>query len=403
MQKIPAVLGGPPAFARQIPVTRPTLRVDDDVLASMRAVLESGMTTNATEVAAFEREVADYLGVGHVVAVSSCTTGLMLLLQALGVRGEVVVPSFTFMASGHAVRWNGLPVTFADVAAETWTLDGPSLDRVLGPTTGAVLAVHTFGAPAPVEELERICAARDIPLIVDSAHGFGARYPSGSMVGSGATAEVFSLSPTKPFSAGEGGLITTNDGSLAAELRLAREYGNPGDYDSRFAGLNGRMPELSAVVGRATLRDFPGWIERRRGLAGRYAERLVPVPGLTFQRLPQGALGSHKDLVVRVDPAAFGLNRAELSTCLHAENISTRHYFDPPLHRQTAYRSAGLPGPLPVTDRLSEQALTLPLYSHMRAEEIDRIADAIWAVHSDAGRLRDRVSDSRSLAYGGSR
>ena len=395
MLELPAVLGGAPAFDRPVPLTRPTLRSDDEVARSMRAVLESGMTTNATEVAALERETADYLGTAHVVAVSSCTTGLILLLRALGVRGEVVLPSFTFMASGHAVRWNGTRERFADIDPENWTLDRRSAERAFGSNTGAVMAVHTFGAPCRVEELEQLCADRGVPLIFDAAHGFGGRYADGTMIGAHGAAEVFSLSPTKPFSAGEGGLIATSDDDLAAELRLAREYGNPGDYDSRFAGLNGRMPELSAVVGRAALRDFPDWMQRRRGLAQRYADRLAGIPGIALQRRPEGALSAHKDLSLRVDATAFGLTRDQLSRCLAAEHVTVRHYFDPPLHRQTAYQPAGAETDLPVTDDLSGRILTLPLYSHMKESVVDRISAVVEHLHTWAGSVGDMLDGDR--------
>jgi dTDP-4-amino-4,6-dideoxygalactose transaminase len=387
----PAVLGGRPAFAERLPLTRPTLRVDDAVTASIRQVLESGITTNGPQVAAFEAEAAGYLGVNNAVAVSSCTTGLMLLLRCLGVTGAVVLPSFTFMATGHAVRWNDLEVTFADADPSTWTLDPQSVSTATCDGTGAVMAVHTFGSPSDMAALQTLADRRGIPLLVDAAHGFGARYPDGTNVGSKGMAEVFSLSPTKPLSAGEGGLITTDDDAFASELRIAREYGNPGDYDSRFAGLNGRMPELSAVLGRASLREFPQWIERRRTLAGRYARNLADLPGLVTQVVAEGARSAFKDFSIRVQPEAFGLNRDQLATCLAAEGISTRCYFDPPLHRQTAYDSVPLRIPLPVTDSLSASMLTLPLYSHLEPAVVDRVCGVLGAIHANRTAVAERL------------
>lgn len=385
----PAILGGAPAFPTPLPVARPTLPALDAMYGALDASLRSGMITNGSQVRAFEDEVAGYLGVAHAVAMSNCTSGLLLILRCTGVTGPVVVPSFTFMASGHAVRWAGARLRFADCHPRQYTVDPRSAAGALprDATGGAILATHTFGAPCDVRELQALADDRGVPLLFDAAHGFGSRYPDGTMVGGKGLAEVFSLSPTKPLSAGEGGLVTTNDAALAAELRVAREYGNPGDYDSLYAGLNARMTEAAAILGRTGLTTFPGWLERRQALAGRYRANLADVPGLAFQELPAGAESSYKDLTVRIAPE-FGLTRDRLATCLRAENIDTRAYFDPPLHRQTAYRDVVPAVPLEHTERLSASLLTLPLHSHMRSDVIDRVCAGIRSITAHADQLR---------------
>ncbi len=370
------MLGGTPAFDEPLPLIRPALPDDADLPARIGAVLDSGMITNAVEVRRFEQVTAEYLGVPNVVAVSNCTTGLMLLLRCLDVGGPVVVPSFTFIASGHAVRWNGLPVVFADSDPRTATIDPASV-----PDGGfsAILATHTYGSPCAVDELSARAEQAGAVLLFDAAHGFGARYPDGSMVGSKGLAEVFSLSPTKTLTTGEGGLVTTGDDELARQLRVARDYGNPGNYDSVLLGLNGRMTEIAALLGTAALPRFPGWLEQRHHLVERYVKSLAGVPGLSFQEIPAGAVSSYKDFTVRVG-ADFGLTRDELADCLRAERISTRAYFDPPLHRQTVY--ADVPaGPLPGTEELARTMITLPLSTRLAAAAVDRVCDAITRVH----------------------
>jgi dTDP-4-amino-4,6-dideoxygalactose transaminase len=380
---VPALLGGPVRFPVRVPVTRPTLTVDDSLMADIRAVLESGRLTCGARVAAFEQAVAEYLGVPHVVAVNSCTTGLVLVLQALGLRGEVILPSFTFMATGHAVLWNALTPAFADCDPHSYTLDPASVERAATGHLAAILAVHTFGVSCDVAALGELAAARGVPLVIDAAHAFGARYPNGAMVGGKATAEVFSLSPTKNLTIGEGGLVTTRSASLAAHLRVARDYGNPGDYHARFAGLNGRVTEVNAAIGLASLRDLPARLERRTELAGVYRRRLAAVPGLSFQTVPPGARSSYKDLVVAVDAGEFGLSRNRLAAALAAEGVDTRRYFDPPLHRQRAYsRRARLPAALPHTDRLAATLLTLPLYTDMDSAVVERICDIVEMAHA---------------------
>ncbi|MFG1988062.1 DegT/DnrJ/EryC1/StrS family aminotransferase [Streptomyces albidoflavus] len=391
-KSLPASLGGVPVLETGIPMARPTVVSDGPLLDSVREILASGQMTNGTQVAAFEREVADWVGVEHAVAVSNCTTGLMLVLRCLGVSGQVVLPSFTFIASGHVVLWNGLAPVFADIRTDSFSLDPERVDAALGADTGAVLAVHTFGAPCDMEALESLAAARGIPLVVDAAHGFGARYEDGSRVGTKGIAEVFSLSPTKPFSTGEGGIITTNDAALARDLKVARNYGNPGSYDSVLLGLNGRLPEIAAAIGRRSLPHLSGWLDQRVALAERYRSNLADVPGISFQQVREGAKSVYKDLCVLVEREEFGLDCAQLAMALAAENIPSRRYFHPPLHRQSVYRAwaGGTADPLKGTEWLAERALTLPLYSHMPADVVDRVCEAVRRVHEHADAFRRR-------------
>lgn len=370
-----------PRFPEPVPLVRPTVEADAGMAAAFQEVLRSGMLTNGRHVREFEDAASAYLDVGHAVAVSNCTTGLMLVMRCLDRPGDVVVPSFTFMASGHAIRWAGGGIRFADVHPGTWTLDLEAVAPLLAGAAG-VMAVHTFGAPCEADRLAQLCAAQAIPLVFDAAHGFGSRYPDGVMVGGKGVAEVFSLSPTKTLSTGEGGLITTNDAALAAELRTAREYGNPGDYDSRFIGLNGRMTEVSGLMGVRALENFPKWLHIRQSLVERYRSRLDGLPGLRFQEVPAGAVSSYKDLGIRVDAERFGMSRDELAERLRRENVSTRKYFSPALHRQTAYRDEPEGADLAITDDLAATMITLPLYSHMPADLVEGICDLISELHA---------------------
>ncbi|HET6287437.1 MAG TPA: DegT/DnrJ/EryC1/StrS family aminotransferase [Amycolatopsis sp.] len=381
----------PARFPELVPMVRPTVEADAEMEVAVKEILRSGMLTNGRYVREFEEAACAYLGVGHAVAVSNCTTGLMLVLRCLEVAGDVVVPSFTFMASGHAIGWAGNRVRFADSDSRTWTLD-PDAVAPLVPDAAGVLAVHTFGVPCDTASLQELCDSRGVPLIIDAAHGFGSRYPDGTMVGGKGAAEVFSLSPTKTLSTGEGGLITTNDGALAAKLRTARDYGNPGDYDSLFFGLNGRMTEVSGFMGVHALKRFSRWLEIRRSLAERYRSRLGGLPGLEVQAVPEGAASSYKDLGIRVDPARFGMNRDVLADRLGRENVSTRKYFSPALHQQTAYRDVPAGAELSVTEELAASMITLPLYSHMSARVVDEICDLIREIHATAQKAGGKAS-----------
>ena len=209
----PAVLGGAPAFPEGLQLVRPRLPDIPALTARLATILDSGMLTNGPTVRELEAQVADYLHVPHVVAVSNCTSGLMLVLQALGATGRVVLPSFTFSASAHAAVWAGGQCDFADVDPQSLTLDPTAAEPLLD-GAAAMTATHIYGTPCDVEGLARLAAAADVPLVYDAAHALGSRR-GGVPVGGFGTAEVFSLSPTKVTVAAEGGLVATRDAALA--------------------------------------------------------------------------------------------------------------------------------------------------------------------------------------------
>ena len=383
----PAVIGGQPAFPDGLPLVRPTIDDVPGLTAQVGEVLESGMLTNASRVRELEAEVADRLGVANVVAVATCTAGLMLTYQALGAgRGtRVVLPSFTFAASAHAVTWAGADVDFVEVTPERCSVDVADLAARLdgGAPVAAISATHVYGHPAEVEAIDALAADRGIPVVYDAAHALGSERAGGAIGGFG-RAEVFSLSPTKVVVAGEGGLITTGDDDLAERLRLGRDYGNPGDYDCRFPGLNARMSELHATVALASLRGLDAHIDARAALVERFEGLVDDVPGLRVVRPADGDRSTYKDLTIVLD-ADFGLSAADLQQALQRDGIDSRRYYAPPIHRQAAYVDRwSTPRPLPTTDALSSSVLSPPLWSHMSDEQIDLVAATIRAIHDHA-------------------
>jgi dTDP-4-amino-4,6-dideoxygalactose transaminase len=372
----PAIRGGRPLFPEGLPLARPSLGDPAAVAERLRAVLEAGVLTNGPRVRELEERAAAYLGVRSAVAVSSCTAGLMLVLRAAGLTGDVVVPSFTFQATAHAVSWNGLRPAFADVDADTLTLSAGAAARATGMRTSAILATHTYGTPADVDGLAQTAAQSGIRLFFDAAHAFGARHGDRRIGGFG-DAEVFSLTPTKPLVAGEGGIVATSDEGLADEVRLARDYGKEPDYDVRIIGLNARMSELHAVVALASFEDLDERVERRNDIAAAYREVLGAVPGVSFPSVRSGDLSTYKDFTILVDGEAFGMDAPALSEGLASEGIETRRYYAPPVHRTRAYRAVANGGNLPVTDEAAGRVLTLPLWEGMADEHVAGVAEAI--------------------------
>jgi len=374
---LPAVHGGEPVFADALPLARPRVYDSPEVARRAQEALDSGVLTNGPYVRRLEERSADYLGVWHCVAVSCCTAGLMLVLRSANLTGDVIIPSFTFAATAHAVAWNGLRPVFADIDDETLTLSPESVEKHTGVRTSAILATHVFGTPCEVEALTETAHRNGIRLFFDAAHAFGSKR-AGTPIGGFGDAEVFSLSPTKVLIAGEGGIIATNDDLLAERCRMGRDYANPGDYDCRFVGLNARMSELHAITALASFEDLEERIEERNALAEAYRKALGDIPGISFPKVADGDRSTYKDLTVLVEPAEFGLTAGSLADGLAAEGVETRRYYAPPVHRMQAYQAASVGnGHLPATDRVAERVLTLPLWVGMTEDDVDGVAFAI--------------------------
>ena len=383
----PAILGGTPMFPQGMPLARPTIADPAALAREIERIVTSEVLTNGPTVRRLEERSAEYLGVRHCVAVASCTTGLMLALRASEISGDVIVPSFTFAATAHAVAWNGLRPVFADVDPRTLTLSPAAAERSIGVRVSAILATHLYGAPADVDGLADVAGRNGISLFFDAAHGFGARR-DGRMVGGFGGAEVFSMTPTKTLIAGEGGIIATNDDLLAERCRIGRNYGNPGDYDCRFIGLNARMSELHAALALASFEDLEERIVRRNELATRYRDVLAEVPGIGFPLVREQDRSTYKDLTILVDEAEFGISADELAEALSAEGVETRRYYSPAVHRMRAYRGLAAGVSLPVTDAAARAALSLPLATDMTGAQIEQLGDGIRRIGEQLGQKK---------------
>lgn len=375
-----AIDGGDPMFPQGVPFVRPPAPPLDEVVARLRPTYEQGAMTNGPLVRELEATVAERMGVAHVVAVSSCTTGLILALAGLrhlgAIDGPVLMPSFTFSAGPHAVAWNDLPVTFAECDPLSFQLDLVDAHARLD-GAGAIMATHVFGSPCRPEQVEALGADAGIPVLFDAAHGFGG-LRAGRPLGGFGEVEVFSMTPTKPLVAGEGGLVCTNRDDLAEYLHLAREYGNPGDYDTRFIGLNGRLSEMHAAIALASISHIDEHLATRRRMAARYADAILDIPGVRVQAIDEGDESTFKDFTIAVDTLEYGADRDTLVAVLRAEGVDTRNYFDPPVHRQQSHATRS-PSDLPVTDAVSRTVVSLPLYPALTDDAIDGIVELIAA------------------------
>ena len=369
----------------RIPVMVPWLG-EAEAEAAAEAV-RSGWVAQGPRVAAFERAFAERVGAEHAVAVSSCTTALHLALVALGLGpgDEVVVPSLSFIATANAVRYTGAEPVFADVELSTGNLTRATVDAVRTPRTRAVLLVHQGGVPADVDALRAACADWDLALVEDAACAIGSTV-GGKSVGHGALLAAWSFHPRKIVTTGEGGMLTTDDADWAARLRRLREHGMNASAAQRHAsstpvlesyletGYNYRMTDIQAAVGLVQLGKLDAMLERRRELAGRYAELLADVPGLTPVTDPAHGRGNFQSYWVLLAPE-FPVGRDELLALLAEAGISARRGIMA-THLEPAY--AGHPaGPLPVTERIGRDSLILPLFHTMTEAQQDRVVAAL--------------------------
>jgi dTDP-4-amino-4,6-dideoxygalactose transaminase len=358
-----------------IDIRRQNTAVRDEIEAAIRRVLDSGMFVIAAENQAFEEEWAAYCGAEHAVAVGSGTAAINLTLRALdiGPGDEVVTVGFTVSATLDAIHDLGAKPVLVDVNPETYTLDPSKLAASLTPRTKAILPVHVYGHPADIDAIAAIARGRGLPVVLDACEAHGALY-RGRQAASFGTASCFSFYPTKNLgSLGDAGAVVTNDAALADRVRLLRQHGWDRRYHSVTPSLNSRMHELQAAILRAKLPHLDAWIERRRAIAHRYDKAIA---GTKLTPAPHAAWADpgYYFYVVRAP------DRAAFRESLQAEGIATDVSWPEPPHLQPAYAHLGYSrGSLPVTERLCDEVVTIPVFPELTDAEVDRVAGALRA------------------------
>ena len=370
-----------------IPVMKPWLG-EEEARAAADAVA-SGWVAQGPRVAEFEQRFAERVGAEHGVAVSSCTTALHLAMYLLGLGpgDEVVVPSFSFIATANCAVYVGATPVFADVEPEDGNLSVRTVEPVLTPRTRAVIVVHQGGMPADVDPLRRLCADRGSALVEDAACAAGSTY-HGVPAGGAAELAAWSFHPRKLVTTGEGGMLTTHDAELAERARRLREHGMNVSAAARHrsrqpvlesyleVGFNYRMTDIQAAVGLVQLGKLDAMVQRRRELADRYRELLADVPGLRAVRDPAWGTSNYQSFWIELGDG-YPRSRNELLAALAEGGVSARAGIMA-AHRQPAY--AGHPhAELPVTERLADRTLILPVYHHMGEQEQDRVVALVRA------------------------
>jgi dTDP-4-amino-4,6-dideoxygalactose transaminase len=311
---------------------------------------------------------------------------LQLAISALDLTGEVIVPSFTFPATAHALAWQGVRPVFCDVDSATHSLDPLEVERLIGPDTTGILAVHLWGNACDVERLAEIANRRGVKLLFDAAHAFGCSH-NGQMIGNFGAAEVFSFHATKFLSCGEGGAITTNDDSLADRLRRLRNFGFEGDQIVGV-GTNGKMTEFAAAMGLTALEKCDEFIARNADNLQAYIDALSNARGFKLFQVPSKERRNHQYVIVEIDPHTIGMSRDEIVAELHAQNVLAKRYFYPGCHRLEPYRTEQnrSRSRLPHTERLCERLIQLPTGTGVSQTEIARIGEFLKSLTTRARR-----------------
>lgn len=389
-----AVFGGESAFEKPLHVGRPNIGNRARFEERVRDILDRAWLTNGGRyVREFEGGIAQALGVEHCVAMCNGTVALEVAVRALGMSGEVIVPSFTFVATANALRWQGITPVFADVDPFTHTLDPRRVEELITPRTTGILAVHLWGRACAIDELSDIAKRHGLRLLFDAAHAFGCSY-RGRRLGGFGDAEVLSFHATKFLNSLEGGAVVTNDAALASRVRLMKNFGFS-DYDrTERLGINGKMNEVSAAMGLTNLESIDEFIAVNRRNHQQYVRELADIPGVDVLRYDESERQNYQYVVLEVEADSAGLTRDEMVTVLHAERVLARRYFFPGCHQMEPYRSErpeGSEPKLPHTERLAARLLSLPTGTGVRGVDIAAICALVRVAMVSGGEVAARL------------
>lgn len=385
-----AIFGGSPAFEQKLHVGRPNLGDSGRFLERAQDILERRwFTNNGHYVQEFEKALANRLGVKHCIVMCNATVALEITIRALDLKGEVIVPAFTFIATAHALQWQEITPVFCDIDPATHNLDPNRVEELISPRTTGIIGVHLWGRPCPVEALGKIAAQHNLKLMFDAAHAFACSH-RGKMIGGFGQAEVFSFHATKFFNTFEGGAVTTNDDALAEKIRLMKNFGFKGLDNVSYIGTNGKMTEISAAMGLTGLESLDDFIAANRANYEAYCGKLNGLPGLQVVPYDSCEKCNYHYIIAEVDEAAAGISRDELVDVLRAENVLARRYFYPGCHRMEPYRTLfpDIGQRLRQTERLADRVLSLPNGNSLTAAERDGVCGLIRYAVANGGEIR---------------
>ena len=367
-----------PAFDQPLHVGRPNIGSRESFLSYAEEIFNSRwLSNNGPMVQEFEKRVADYHGVKHCVAMCNGTIALEIAIRALGLTGEVIIPSYTFVATAHALHWQAITPVFADIDPVTHTLEPDAVRRMITPRTTGIIGVHLWGRPAHIDALQAVADEHNLKLMFDAAHAFGCSYKN-KMIGNFGACEVLSFHATKFFNTFEGGAVLTNDDQLAETMNLMRNFGFSGLDNVIHPGTNGKMIEMAAAMGLVNLDVVESVIETNRHNYQVYYDELANLPGISLLGFNTTENNNFQYVVMEISDE-LPTSRDKVIKALHAENILARKYFWPGCHNMRPYKDlyphAGLM--LPKTQEVADRVIVLPTGTAMDTETIQTVASVI--------------------------
>ncbi|MCG8023887.1 MAG: aminotransferase class I/II-fold pyridoxal phosphate-dependent enzyme [Candidatus Thiodiazotropha endolucinida] len=378
-----AINGAEPAFTEPLHVGRPSIGDRELFLRFTNEILDrQWLTNNGPVVRELEGRIADYHDVSHCVAMCSGTVALEIAIRALQLKGEVIVPSYTFIATAHALHWQAITPIFADIDPHTHNLDPAAVRRMITPRTTGIIGVHLWGRIAAVEALQSIADEHQLKLMFDAAHAFGCTR-AGTKVGNFGSCEVLSFHATKFFHTVEGGAVLTNDDELAEAMKLMRNFGFSGVDNVIHPGTNGKMTEIAAAMGLTNIQSIDKVIDHNRSVYQAYSEALADIATVDLLAYDEQESNNYQYVVVEVTDNS-PVTRDQIVDALQAENVLARRYFWPCCHRKKPYSdlypNAG--SFLLNSEQVSERVIVLPAGPEMDDEKVDAVASIISVLTS---------------------
>jgi dTDP-4-amino-4,6-dideoxygalactose transaminase len=362
-------------------VGRPNFGDREKFLARVNEILDRRwLSNNGPVVQEFEQRIAGILGVKHALAMCNATAAIEIAARALGMKGEVILPSYTFIATAHALQWQGITPVFADMDPATHNIDPAKVESLITPQTTGIVGVHVWGRSADTEAIEKIAAKHNLKVMYDASHGFGCS-TNGRMLGGFGSCEVFSFHATKFINCFEGGVVATNDDDLAYQMRMMTNFGFTGYDRVDYLGINGKMNEVCAAMGLTNLEAMDEIIavNKRNYLA--YCEELRSVAGVSVMQYASEDKNNYQYVVIEVDPDVCTRDRDEIVEALHAENVIARKYFWPGCHRMEPYRTTqpDVWKRLSETERVATRVIVLPTGQTVDEATVRRVCGIIKA------------------------
>lgn len=393
-----AHFGGPQAFRSQLHVNRPYIPNPEAYQTLIKQIIDSNWLTNdGPMVQRLEEALCKQLDAAHCILCSNGTSAMAILLQGLGVAGEVILPSFTFVSTANCLKIAGLAPVFCDIDPHTHLLTPDLVAPLITDRTGAIIPTHLWGQACDMSGFDALSDKSGVPVIYDAAHAFAVKQCGRTLANQG-TANVFSFHATKFFHTVEGGAITTQDAELASRLRKLRNFGF-GGYDSvDEIGTNAKMSEVHAAMGLANLTSLDSTLARCRSVFETYREKLSGIQGLRLLGTRDELAPNYQYVVLEINAGQFGLTRDDLLELLHAENILARRYFYPGTHRTTAYIEKYGGANLPSTDRLCAEVLLLPAGAAISTDDVTLICSLIDFIAEHAAEIRSKRQTNEWVA-----